>query len=189
LKPEDAKYVGEINREIDPDEIIKKHGYDPLTPLELLLLAIIDAHKLRTPAERANRLYRALNALTGHRKQGRASVDDYPVLLDIAWRYHRIHFRKPGNEIDLAPIIRASIGSFPNAPRSENAWDSRIRRMRRKFVAHKDVYLVRATSQDDWKRMDTLRILTSVAEQLRSIGVPIELATIAPVLGRRTERR
>ena len=174
----------------DADSLIEKHGYDPQGPLELLLLAIISGH----PDSRGNSLSRqrrleiALSALTGRpRSRGADASDDYDTLLRIAGKYHEAEFAslsEPApSTISLAKIVRECLPDvFERLVDGEN---SEVRRLKNKFKEAKDVLLSRVTSESDFERLDAIRSIRQIAEQLRALGVSADPTAIRPRLRRR----
>ena len=74
--------------QLDVDDLLSEKGFEPESPLELILLGIIVAHPVDNGLDRQERLETALNALTGkERKRGMDDVDDYDLLMDVAGRY------------------------------------------------------------------------------------------------------
>src|SRR5436190_24114586 len=65
--PTDLPWMGDDGN-LDFERLLAEHGFDPLLPLEYILLAIIDAHPAEGTDESANRqarLEKALAALVG----------------------------------------------------------------------------------------------------------------------------
>jgi hypothetical protein len=171
--------------ELDPDlleEQLNKYGFDPFSPLEMLLEAIIAAHPMGGK-DTQSRLTDALLALLGSSKQGRRSVDDYDLLLDVAWKYHqsRLH----NNNAELSAIIRECYAHHnPLMPLSKgsDAEKSMIKRIMNKLHVNKALLLARVTSEMDCARMDNIIKLRRVAEFLQQLGVELDQDMIRPRL-------
>lgn len=180
ISPEDVVWIGD-DGELDPEQILEKHGYDPYTPLELLLLSIIDAHPPGKDdiRSRQTRLDEALKALTSKPgRRGPGVVDDYDKLLRIAWRYHEQRFRD-GTDPSLAPIIRECLeATGDDSRRPEDGENSNVKRLKAKFYKNKDLLLTRVTSEMDFDRMDKIRVLTKIADQLQSLGIEVSRSSL-----------
>jgi len=125
-----------------------------------------------------------MNALTGkHRKRGMKKLDDYDLLLEIAWNYHVHQVEGNGQPPAIAPIIGRIVEALPlQDPRIAAGTDSIIRRLTRKFKADKDLLVTRAVLQMNFDRMDRLHIITDVALQIKTLGIPLDLTAIRPRL-------
>jgi hypothetical protein len=180
ITAEDVYWAGE-DGQVDSEAILRKHGYDPAGPLELLLMSIIAKHPdhHRTPQER---LSMGLDALIGQRRTGRRPNDDYDLLLEVAWQYFTRSFG--GEErIDLAPIIRDCLASHSGATstshrRSIDGENSEVKRLKRKFEKQKDLLLVRVTAEMDPDRMDMVRAVRRIASALQRLGVDLDPTVI-----------
>ena len=171
---EDRIWIGATG-EVDPDAILEQHGYDPAEPLATVLMAIINGNPIDGRGA-AERLETALSALIGTpRKPGMDELDsDYELLTEIARKYFR-HFHQNGHvEPQLSKIIKDVLAAVPKGDARILADpDSVVRRLRRKFNANKNVLLVRATSKQNWERMDVLRSVEAVLKRLRALGVSV----------------
>jgi hypothetical protein len=200
FKPEDLPWMGDEG-DLDSDQLVSHLGHDPLSPLEYVLLAIIDAHAQkpapqpkskdapkRSPGKgremtRGARLEMAIAALTGSilRKRGMDEKDDYELLLQIAWEYHCRFWAANRTPPEIDPIIRARVERLPpQDPRRLAITSSVVSRLRRKFLKNKDLLLARAAEQRNLRRMDRLRELETILLRMKSIGIPIDLSVLRP---------
>lgn len=178
--PEDVTWRGD-NWDIDSDELIKEHGYDPVPPLHWILLAIIDAHPSpKHPDDRNRRLHEALRALTQTRG-GRPLTDDHDLLLEIGWRYHVAKY-ETGQTPELRPIVRDIVETLPpDHPRIRHIEKSSlIKKLEDKFKANKDVIIARATYDKDRNRMDIAQAVSQVIERLNDLGIPADKSAVQP---------
>ena len=190
MGPGDVVWVGD-DGQLDPEEILKKHGYDPYTPLELLLLSIIDAHpdSSTLPRSRSERLDEAISTLLGRPgRRGRDETDDNDILRRIAWRYHEQKFNERSDP-KLAPIIRECLMDTNKArkkdySRSIDAENSTVRRLADKFRREKDVLLTRVTSEMDPDRMYAIHAVNETADRLEELGIKLDRNAIRARLRR-----
>jgi hypothetical protein len=179
--PEDRAWLGDEST-LDSEALLKTAHHDPELALDLILLAIIDAHpKENQPQSRLERLDRARAALTGvERKRGNDDKDDYDLLLAIAWDYFVAW--APGQKSPaLAPIIRRRVERLPQKdPRRGISAEADVHRLRRKFNASRDLLLARVSSDDDHDRMDRIRAFNHLIELLHQGGVPVTLGSAKP---------
>ena len=167
------------------DQFLEKVGFDRRSPFELLLLAINDANPISNRPTREVRLEQALAALTGdgRRKRGMDEKDDYDLLLQMGWEYH-CDFWRLRHPPEIGPIARRCIECLPakDPRRNEGMVDviSAVKRLRNKFAENKDLYIARATSQMDHRRMDKLRALAEIVERMQELGIPANPEALAP---------
>lgn len=174
--------------ETDLEEIVRKNGFDPFDALEMLLLSVIKAHSNDRISER---LAEAKSALTNEKHAtGRPSVDDYDILLDIAWEYHSRQVRN--QKINKSEIIKECYRRFyPNTPsldRSPDAENSIVRRIMNKFDKDRPLLLARVTSEMNEARMNTVLAVRVIAQSLSELGVKVDLKSIRPRLRGKNSR-
>ena len=176
LGPNDLVWLGE-DGELDPDEALNRHGYDPTPPLSIILSAIIDAHPIEGGDTKEARLEKALKALTGRKRmRGMDTKDDYDILLEVAWDFFVSFIENNGAEPEVKPIIRKHIEQLPeNDPRRYMAEiDSVFRRVSRKFAKEKDLLLARVTGDSNYDRMDTISLIKNILAQFEKLGIKVE---------------
>ncbi|MCO4317329.1 hypothetical protein M8997_009060 [Phyllobacterium sp. 21LDTY02-6] len=172
LTKDDLVWIGSDGM-LDPTIILAESGYDPSDPLSKILLAIIDAHPSTLKHSRIDRLESALSMLLGReRKRGMNDKDDHDYLMQIARLYFQKYIETGRTEPSLAPIIRQVIGSLKDKNSSEQ--DTLVRRLRGKFNANRDRYLVWATTEDDWNRMDESRLVHKAIEAMQALGIQVQ---------------
>lgn len=190
LGPEDTVWLGSDFR-IDPETglgtggidasaLIAEHGHDPDPVLHWILLAIIDAHPQKNHEKtRLDRLWKALSALTGETRT--KAIDDYSLLLEIAWQYHVACFEE-GKFPKLRPIVSRVVSKLPEGFLKERniQKQSLIEMLEDKFREQKELLLVRATSDNNWNRMDTARAVRGVLKELNKLGIKADSNAIAP---------
>jgi hypothetical protein len=194
FEPEDLPWMGDKGG-LDYDQLLAKLGHDQLSPLEYILLALIDAHQAQAPDPKSKnsperevirkaQLEIALGALTGRlqRKRGMDEKDDYELLIQIAWGYHCRFWANDRTPPPIEPIIRACVEALPpQDPRRKMAEiSSVVSRLRKKFLKNKDLLLVRAAEQRNFRRMDQLRELETILLRMRGLGIPIRPQRAAP---------
>ncbi len=173
IGPSDVVWVGE-DGELDPEKILRDHGYDSFSPLELLVRAIVAGNP--DGREANERVEEALQALIGKKRvRGRKRKEDDDILLEIAWRYHEHKFRG-AKDLDLGPLIRQCLvdlraRSFERTPDGEHP---EVQRLRDRFVEQKDILLTRVTSKMDEERSRVFVLLAHVAKALQQSGVKLE---------------
>ena len=178
LKAEDVYWAGD-DGSIDAGKLTKQSGYDPYSPLELLLLAILAGHPDKRST--AKRLVKAVEALTSTQPMGRRQDDDYEVLLQLAWKYHEL--KHAGHQrIPIGKLIRDCLGAENSTARSEDGENSKVRRIKRKFDSGKDLLLARVTSEFNPDRMEVIRAVDKIATELGKLDVKLDRSAIRPRL-------
>jgi hypothetical protein len=204
--PDDLPWMGDKG-DLDVEQLLAEPGYDPPSPLEYILLAVIDGNPVQPAPERKStkprkqspnkrdsgsrstregRLETALAALTGtiRRKRGMDEKDDYELLLQIAWKYHCLFWTNGNKPAEIDPIVRACIEPLPSKdPRVQMAKTSSVvARLRKKFLKNKDLYLVRATEQRNIERMDRLKDLEAILKRMEKLGIRLDLGALRPLV-------
>lgn len=181
--PEDVVWTGE-DSELDPVRVLAEHGRDPFPALGMVLRALILG---QTPdasqRDVADRLRKALGAVTGRAQTGRPPVDDNDALLEVAWRYHVARYEAPrSGAVELREIVSAVVDEmFSHVPRDRNIErDSYIQKLEDKFNSDRDLLLARATLDDDWGRLDHVKKLKQAFNLLSQLGVQVDLSAIKP---------
>lgn len=183
LGPEDRIWIGDDGN-LDPEALLREHGWHPETPLWAILKALVDANLPADDATKGDRVEKALAALTGTKvRRGADQIEDYDLLTEIARRYWEI-WCLTGEAPLIAPLARAVLSALPADDRrlKGGTEDSRTRRLVRKFNAHRDLLLARLTLADAWNSRETAIALRRVIEAIRSLGIQIADANL-----RRTE--
>ncbi len=174
LTRDDLVWIGSDGA-LDPTSIVDEFGYDPTDPLSAILLAIIDAYPSVAKQSRLERLEIAMSALMGRpRKRGMDNKEDHEYLTQIARQYFRAFIDRGRVEPDLAPLIRQVVSSQTDSPQTISGMDSRVRRLRKKFIANKDKYLVWLTMQGDWNSMDAHRKTQKIVAAMQRLGIQIK---------------
>ena len=189
--PDDLPWMGDKG-DLDPDQLLKERGFDPLSALDYILLAIIDAHppkpspKCKTKVTRQARLEEARAALTGtlRRKRGMDEKDDYELLLRIGWQYHCLFWENGCSPPEVDPIAKACVEDLPlEDPRRRMAETSSVvARLRRKFIKDKDFYISLATEQRNINRMDRLIKLEGILVQMKDLGIAADRGVLSPLI-------
>ena len=183
--PEDRIWTGDDGN-LDPEALLREHGWHPETPLEAILRAMVDANSPPDDATKSARIEKALAALTGTKvRRGADQIEDYDLLTQIAHRYWEI-WCSTGEAPDIAPLARAALAALPadDSRLRGGSEDSRTRRLVRKFDANRDLLLARLTLADAWNSRETATALRRVIEAIRSLGIQIADANL-----RRTESK
>ncbi len=185
ISPDSLGWIGDDGR-LYGDDLLSEQGFDPDPPLELIVLAIIDAHPVENNTDRQERLEIAMEALTGsRRKRGMNEIDDYDILLEVAWRYF-LEFVDQGMSPPkrrITPIVRQVIEQLPkDDPRLRATLDSNVRRIQRKFTRDYDLLLRRVTSERDWHRMDIVGEIYKIVDRMGDLGIPVDKRSIGPRL-------
>jgi hypothetical protein len=173
--------IGDDERElVDPEEILKQHGYFREAPLEQLLLRLIDAAGWKDATERELRLRKSIAAITGKRMTKRPNYEEYYLLLNIARDFFKAYFDSGRNDPELKPIIAAVLAEQKEKIKYGSI-QSQIDDLARKFNRQRDLLLARATTTLDWDPLDRDNRIRRVAEELAELGVPIATGYSAPV--------
>ncbi|MBZ0217184.1 MAG: hypothetical protein K8F25_11560 [Fimbriimonadaceae bacterium] len=181
MGPEDTVWIGEDGK-LDPDVVIADYGHDPETPLVWIVQAIIDAHPSDNPWEdHPKRLRQAISVLTNSGGAGRSPVDYNDLLLEIARRYYASHYEEK-KEPELRPIVRAVVIEMgvDVISRRNIQRDSLIEKLEDKFNADKDLWLSRATMDDDSNRMDKARAVKNIIKEMNKLGIEANVEMVKP---------
>ena len=172
ITADDCAWLGEDGN-LDPDDLLKKRGYEPEGPLRLILGAIIDAHSDSCGRTRAQRIDDAEAVLLGvKRKRGNDPRDDEDVLRELGRRYFRRWLEDPEHEIEVAPIAREILNEARVDSRStEHSDESAVRRLRRRFLAERDRILARGTTALKWSLPEFHDQLLTIVKELQVLGV------------------
>lgn len=164
---------------VDPEEMLARHGHFRETPLEQLLLRLIDAAGWNDVADRELRLRKSIAAITGKRMARRPNYEEYYLLLDVAREFFKLYFESGRNEPQLKPII-AKVLAKQKMKIKYGSRQSQIDDLARKFNRDRDLLLVRATTSHDWDPLDRYNRMRQAAVELAELGVPIEVGYSAP---------
>lgn len=182
--PEDMAWSGSDR---DVDDLLAEHGQDPYSPLQLLLFALIrgSSPDIR-PHEVLSRTQKAITAITGKPfPTGKPKSDYHALLLEIGWLYYLALYDNGLKDegISLRPIVQSVINrDTAKIERETNtSYESLVQTLERKFRATRDVYLARATTDDEWGRAKSYSNLREGAKLLAKAGISIEPLAIAPV--------
>ena len=163
---------GQVEPSVDAEDVLASHGYEFESPLEQLLLRLIDAYH---PAdeEREKRLRQSLAAITGKRQQKAPNYREREFLIVVAREYHQEYY-EARHEPELRRIIRKVLGRPKWHRLKAGTVNSNVSDLARKFLADFDVLLVRATAGPDWDPLERPANLRRIAEELAKLGVPID---------------
>jgi len=175
--PEDVTPTAYLDK-FDTDDYVSKFGHDPESPLALLVRAIIAAQP-KSKKDDEKRFRQAFSALSG-KTLTKKRADDYDALLKMAWLYHCEKHERPNEEPVLNHLAEKVFGEAQSVYRGVK--ENVIKTMVRNFKQDKLLLLARATSQNDWNRMDEVRELKKIADQLDNVGVPTDKKAIRPRL-------
>ena len=183
--PEDMVWTGRKG-ELDPDDFIGEHDQDPFNPLQLLLMALVRGQTPDASSQEVlSRTQKALTAITSETPlRGAIERDYHDLLLEVAWRYFEALIANNMNDGDFAvqPIVRDVLGGDAEGISAEHGIDSKNleRNLVNKFVENKDLYLSRATMDDDWDRVRSFPELNAAIESLATAGIPIDQTALKP---------
>ncbi len=178
--PEDLVWTGE-DGQLDPEELIAEHGFEPETSLEVILMALVKGHSPDIEHDALlQRLKTAKAGIIGSVLSGRGEVDDHRILKEVAWeyfkRFHELR-RSAGNrkKVKLAPVVRSVIETqFPELHKLRNIDPENLYKLiERKFKKDKDIILVRATLDDDWDRFSQPKMRKAI-EAIAQLQIPID---------------
>src|SRR4051812_19531805 len=115
--PEDLSWLGDDGN-LNFEQLLAKRGFDPLLPLEYILLAIIDGYPTDGTdrgSKRQRRLETALAALVGpeQRKRGMDEKADYELLLRMGWQYHCLFWNSGGKPPDVTNLAKRCYEDLP----------------------------------------------------------------------------
>jgi len=164
---------------VNPEEILARYGYFRESPLEQLVLRLIDAAGWKDAAQREKRLRKAISAISGRRMTKRPNYEEYYLLIEIAKEFFKSYFEGDKNEPELKPIIAAALPRQRKKIKHGTP-QSQIDDLARKFNRDRDLLLVRATTGPDWDPLDRDNRMRRAAEALAELGVPIAVGYSAP---------
>jgi len=183
--PEDVAWTGKLG-ELDPDEIIAEQGQDPFNPLQLLLMALVRGHTPEAKSQEVLSITQtAFTAITGKKPRRGAIERDYHALLqEVAWRYFvaLVANNMSDGDIELQPIVRDVLGADTEQIAAEHGVepDNLPKILATKFNEAKDLYLSRATTDDDWDRIRAFPDLNAAIESLATAGIKVDQTTLKP---------
>lgn len=175
--PEDIT-PGAYLRGYDSEKYFLKYDRDPEDSLAMLVRAIIAAHPNPKKCDE-ERFRKAVTALTG-KTLSKRKTDDYDALIRMAWLYHTEKTRDIKAKVQIEPLAKSVMGE--NQTTDRGTPESVIKKLARDFKKHKIVLLARATSQQDWERMDHIRTLQNLTLKLNKAGIPADKTAIRPRL-------
>ena len=189
--PEDIAWVG---GELDVEVLTSEHGQDPFNPLHLLLFALISGNDPDArPHEIRSRTQKAIAAISGKpAPKGRPKSDYHSLLLEIAWLYFLEVYKngmrekviekngKQKKDIELLQIVKSVINrNRAVIERTANVDTEHLEKtLERLFRENKNLYLARATTDNDWGRMDGLSDLRNAMKLLSKAGIPIDQTAV-----------
>jgi hypothetical protein len=183
--PEDMAWTGSKG-ELDPDAIIDERGQDPFNTLQLLLMALVRGYSRDASSQEVlSRTQTALAAITGEKPRRGAIERDYHALLqEVAWRYFvaLVDNNMSDGDIELQPIVREVLGADTEQIAAEHGVepDNLPKILATKFNEAKDLYLSRATTDDDWARIRAFPELNAAIKSLVAAGIPIDQTALKP---------
>lgn len=152
-------------------------GYDPKTPLELLLTAIVAGYLSSTPNDVHFSVSNIMNMLRGAAR-GRPPKEDDALLSEIAWRVHVASFKRAAIPVrkHVRDALLANGYQEDELKRSVDGENADVRRLVSRFEREKEEWLARVTSQNDFHRMDTFRFLGKIFDAFETwnayVGTP-----------------
>jgi hypothetical protein len=170
----------------DVEELTSKFGQDPFSPLQMLLFALIKGNSPDVrPHEILTRTQKALTAITGKpASKGKPKSDYHLLLLEIGWLYYAELFDNGLKDegIKLREIIRSVIHrNLAAIEKQKNVAPENLERvLERKFNKNKELYLARATTDNDWGRMDGFSDLSKGLKLLAKAGISIDPNAVQP---------
>ena len=182
---EDVAWSG-LKGELDPDEIIAKHGQDPFNQLQLLLMVLVRGHNPDASSqENLSKTQKAITAITGEKpRRGKVEVDYHTLLQEVASRYFDALHANHLNEADIPvlPIVRDVLGANAAEIAAEHGVDPQNleRILVNKFNAVKDLYLARAASDHDYDRVRSFTDLNAAIKSLAAAGIRIDQSFVEP---------
>lgn len=183
--PEDTYWPGK-NGDLDSEALLQKHGSEWNTNLDLLLTSLI---KGQAPdlndIEFQNRLRVVKKTILSRSERGRSKNDDGNAILEIAWKCHqRMYQENTTNikDIKLRPIVRQVVEMFySEVPVKRNiTQDSYIEGLEEKFMQNPDLYLSRATRNQEWERTLPFKRLKKIGDQLNALEIPCDTSVFRP---------
>lgn len=106
------------------------------------------------------------------------------MLQEVAWRYFvaLVGNNMRDGKIELQPIVRDVLGADTNRIAAEHGVepDNLPKILATKFNYAKDLYLSRATLDDDWDRVRAFPDLNAAIESLATAGIPIDQTALKP---------
>jgi hypothetical protein len=188
ITADDCAWLGEDGK-LDPDELLKKRGYEPEGALRLILGAIIDAHVVVAGPTRSKRIDSAEATLLGAaQKRGNDPHDDEDLLRELGRRYFRKWLEDRDHIIEVAPLAREILAEAKASgiiPRDIVEGD--YRRLQRKFVEDADRILARATAELRWNLPEFHNRILSILVDLRALGIPCDTRRILQRIGSQVE--
>lgn len=181
---EDYVWIGEREEKIfNPEQLLKKEGFEPEGPLRLLLKAIIAAHESEDGASFEDRLSQAERALLGQRgKRGNRIEDDEDILREVGRRYFERWHANQNLEIEVAPIVREVLADLEICkPMVEG--QSIVRRLQTKFSRGRDRILARVTYDMQWELPEFHRRMRRVLSDLEALGVQVDRSVLEKRIG------
>ena len=154
---------------------LPRQGYEQYSPFDLILLAIIGANP--KGGNEHERLRDAKRALFGAPQLNSAySRTDDKILLKVARLVIEEIVADRGREIKLAALVRTVAGLHykpEELVRSEDGENKIVRHLIDRFEKHRDDFLTRATTREDFGRARNLRIIDEIFERLESLAVKV----------------
>ena len=186
--PEDVVWIGE-DGELDPDELIAQEGREYRSPLFQVVRALVAGHQSKLPQHELEAKVRTVcDEIIGNSNPGRSDVDDGPLLLEIAHRYHEtLHAagKWPGGSVPVKPIVREVVLEHGKTHRQNRmpAEVSLVRTLVNKFNKDKDLWLSRATTEGRYynpSRMHDINRLRTGLRMLADAGVSLDISQVGP---------
>jgi hypothetical protein len=189
--------VGMVTENIGPDDVLwmvpdaegrlkvplPKLGDEQHSPFDLVLLAIIRAHRKNGTGElpEGKRLKRARTALFGKPKRRAGlsrTVDE--ILLKVGRQVFEDIVADKGREVELAPLIRKFAAPHykpEELDRTEETETPTVRRLISQFEKRRDEYLARVTTPDYYDFARIFSIIDQILDRLESLDVRVARQT------------
>jgi hypothetical protein len=154
-------------------------GYEQYSPFDLVLLAIIRAHRKNGTGElpEGKRLKRARTALFGKpkRRAGLSRTDD-EILLKVGRQVFEAIVDGTGDDVELARLIREAAPPHykpEELVRTEETENPIVRRLISQFEKRRDEYLARVTTPDYYDFARIFSIIDQILDRFESLDVRV----------------
>jgi hypothetical protein len=169
---------------------LNKKGQDPHGFVYLLILALVKGHQPNMREREVKRgVQKIVSEITGEKaNKGPIKIGDNDIILEVGALYFRAFYDSGmlDKGIEIEPLVKAVLGGDKykdiSIERNSNL-ENLVHDIAKKFRNQKDLYLLRATSDDDWDRnlgLTKFRTLQRALGDLESIGIPVDIKIAQP---------
>ncbi len=186
---EDVAWAGS-NFDLDTGALLKEKGQDPHGFLYLLISALVKGQQPKKNIRDVRRsVQKIVSEITGKKsKKGPIKIGDDEILLEVGVLYFKKYYESGMSEkgIEIEPLVKAILNreEYKSMPKKRNAdLENLTHDIAKKFKKQKDLYLARATSDNDWDRnigLAKFRKLESALGDLESIGISVDVEIAQP---------